>query len=384
MAASEWWARRRAAAGEPARGEWDVTWKDAVWVGLWQALALMPGGSRSGTTITAGLFAGLTRPAAAKFSFLLSLPAVFAAGVKDFYDERRTLVASGDQATALLVGLVVSAAVGYLAIAFLIGYLKSHTTAGFVIYRIVLGIAILGLVAGGLLPKRTADRPVPPDAPLGGDGGWAPARGRVVLPDGRPLPAKPPAELGSLLAADLAVNPADRGVKNAVVWLSPDADDPSAPFPDKWLAPGQSNRLPTESAVTVEPTRFKPRVTAVRAGDVLAFGGGGLTPILSGARNGQWSPAADAKPPARTPPLRWEPDPLPLRAAESPWVRGWVWVFDHPYFAVTDESGRFEIKDAPTGRFVLNVWHEAGGRAARRVEVRAGAEWAPVELDGSR
>ena len=151
MAAAEWWAARRARRGLKPREEADVTWCDALWVGLFQALALMPGGSRSGTTITAGLFAGLNRPASARFSFLLSLPAILGAGLKEMYDERDHLFASSDQIAALAVGLFVSAVVGYLAIAFLLNFLKRYSTTVFVVYRVLLGIAILALLAAGVL-----------------------------------------------------------------------------------------------------------------------------------------------------------------------------------------------------------------------------------------
>jgi undecaprenyl-diphosphatase len=151
LAAAEWWAARRARLGLPARGEQDVTWFDALWVGLWQALALMPGGSRSGTTITGGLFAGLDRTAAARFSFLLSLPAILAAGVKEFWDERHELLSSSGDAAALAVGLVVSAVVGYWSIAWLLYFLKRYSTAVFIVYRLLLGAAVLGLLAAGAL-----------------------------------------------------------------------------------------------------------------------------------------------------------------------------------------------------------------------------------------
>jgi len=162
MLAAEWWAHRRAARGRPARGEADIGWLDALWVGLWQALALMPGGSRSGTTITGGLFAGLARTAAARFSFLLSLPVILGAGLKELYDEYKelrtptpdappSLFASGDQVAALVVGTLVSAVVGYVSIAFLLNFLKRYSTAVFVGYRLVLGVAILALLAANVL-----------------------------------------------------------------------------------------------------------------------------------------------------------------------------------------------------------------------------------------
>ncbi len=107
----------------------ELTYGDAILIGCFQALALMPGGSRSGTTITAGLFAGLARPAAARFSFLLSLPSVLAAGVKDLYDWLKVVQAdpnlqqgAADQATAMLIGAAVLAVVGYFAIAWLLHY----------------------------------------------------------------------------------------------------------------------------------------------------------------------------------------------------------------------------------------------------------------------
>jgi undecaprenyl-diphosphatase len=152
MAASEWWAARRRNAGSPERGEDQLTYWDALFIGCFQALALMPGGSRSGTTITAGLFLGLSRPAAARFSFLLSLPSVLAAGVKEIYDWlKKSPEGLADQATAMLLGAAISAVVGYISIAWLLHYLKRHSMYVFVGYRIVLGIVILGLIARGVL-----------------------------------------------------------------------------------------------------------------------------------------------------------------------------------------------------------------------------------------
>jgi undecaprenyl-diphosphatase len=162
MAAAEWWAARRQRLGTPGREAGQITTADAVWVGLWQALALMPGGSRSGCTITGGLFAGLTRPAAAQFSFLLSLPIMLAAGLKELSDEYQklkaaaegeppSLFASGDQVTALVVGTLVAAVVGYLSIAWLLRFLQRSSTGVFVVYRLVLGAGLLALVANGVL-----------------------------------------------------------------------------------------------------------------------------------------------------------------------------------------------------------------------------------------
>ncbi len=150
MLASEvWTVIRKVDRGRTDLEERDIGWREALWIGLWQCLALMPGASRSGTTITAGLFAGLSRSAAARFSFLLSLPAVLGAGVKELYDERKELLGSSEQAVPLLVATLVSALVGYLSIAFLLGFLRRYNMGVFVVYRLLLGAAILGLAWAG-------------------------------------------------------------------------------------------------------------------------------------------------------------------------------------------------------------------------------------------
>ena len=124
----------------------ETTWRDALWVGLAQVLALIPGSSRSGTTITAGMFLGLTREAAARFSFLLSIPAIGASGVLEFFEVYDTL--DSDGFITLAIATVVAGISGYLCIAFLLRYLRTATTRVFVFYRCILGALI---IAGVLL-----------------------------------------------------------------------------------------------------------------------------------------------------------------------------------------------------------------------------------------
>ena len=121
-----------------------ITILDSIIIGFAQALSLIPGSSRSGTTITAGLFVGLNREAAARFSFLLSIPAVFAGGVLQLYEAIKFV----DQTMAvnIIVATIVSGISGYLAIDFLLKYLKKNTTFLFIYYRIILGILILILL----------------------------------------------------------------------------------------------------------------------------------------------------------------------------------------------------------------------------------------------
>ncbi|MEN3334948.1 MAG: undecaprenyl-diphosphatase [Blastocatellia bacterium] len=121
---------------------------DAVAVGVAQVFALIPGFSRSGSTICGGLFAGLTREAAARFSFLRSIPAIAASGLLEL---PKALHSTNTDWTSLAVATVVSAITGYLSIAFLLNYLKRHTTYLFVGYRIALGLLLIGLLVTGRL-----------------------------------------------------------------------------------------------------------------------------------------------------------------------------------------------------------------------------------------
>ena len=122
----------------------DLTIKDSLIVGIAQSFALIPGASRSGTTITGGLFVGLKRSDAARFSFLLSIPAVFASGLLELYSALKYI--DGSTMINFVVATVASAVSGYIAIDFLIKYLRKHSTFIFVYYRIALGLAILILL----------------------------------------------------------------------------------------------------------------------------------------------------------------------------------------------------------------------------------------------
>lgn len=127
----------------------EITIKDGLIIGFAQALALIPGSSRSGVTITAGLFCGLKREVTARFSFLLSIPAVALSGLYELYSERQALL--NENTFSLIVATVVSGIVGYLSIAFLLNFLKTRSNLIFIIYRILLGLIILFLLFSGVL-----------------------------------------------------------------------------------------------------------------------------------------------------------------------------------------------------------------------------------------
>jgi len=125
---------------------------DALAVGFTQVLALMPGASRSGSTIMGGLFAGQKRETAARFSFLISIPAITASGLLELREALHIL--PPDSFVPLLVGTIVSAVVGYLAIWFLIAFLRKNTTFIFILYRLILGTLILVLLWQGILDPK--------------------------------------------------------------------------------------------------------------------------------------------------------------------------------------------------------------------------------------
>jgi undecaprenyl-diphosphatase len=149
------------------RTEAQLTRVDAVLVGLAQSVALVPGVSRSGATITAGLLAGLTREAAARFSFLISVPVMLAAvAFKTLKMLRGHAAVAGSDWLALAAGILVAAAVGYLSIAFLLNYLRRHSLGVFAWYRVMVGLFLIGLYVAPMLHHNRSQGSAPP--PRGG------------------------------------------------------------------------------------------------------------------------------------------------------------------------------------------------------------------------
>lgn len=167
MAVAELVCLRRARRGWAGRdGLEAIRLSDAIAMGLTQVLALIPGFSRSGTTISAGMIAGLDRHTAARFSFLLSLPAVGAAGLLEAWQARHEILATGDDILAAVAGTFVAGLAGYASIRWLLRLLTSHTLWPFIGYRLILA----GLLVWACLPQ-----PVP-------GGGQPPMIGGTVFP----------------------------------------------------------------------------------------------------------------------------------------------------------------------------------------------------------
>jgi undecaprenyl-diphosphatase len=140
-----WWAEK---AGSYRKSLSQVGVADALTVGIAQAAAIVPGVSRSGSTIAAGLFRGMSRDASARFSFLLATPIIAGACVLNAIHLRHTGIPA-DMKQAFIAGTAVSAVVGYITIAGFIRYLRTRTLKIFIVYRIIFGIIVLALVFRG-------------------------------------------------------------------------------------------------------------------------------------------------------------------------------------------------------------------------------------------
>ena len=139
-----WWAETRATQ---QRGEGQLTLRDALVIGAVQCFALVPGVSRSGATISAGLLRGLDRVSATRLSFFLAIPALTAAGLYELKDVNPKVVGFGQ----ILVGTTVAFVVAYASIAWLLRFVQHHRITLFVYYRVALGAALLAFLAAGVL-----------------------------------------------------------------------------------------------------------------------------------------------------------------------------------------------------------------------------------------
>jgi RNA polymerase sigma factor (sigma-70 family) len=247
-------------------------------------------------------------------------------------------------------------------------------------------------------PPRPAEQPKPsaPSSPAE-DANWVTVRGRVVLPGGharRPVDVTTDKEHclsnGPLTYEDLVVNPKTFGVKNVVVWLRPDSENRRDAFPRDRIHPSLLTAKSAHHVIDQPCCQFVPRILAARAGDTLEFRNSAPVP-----HNVNYSSDAVSINPTLPPgksltldnPLVAQATPIPFKCDIHPWMSGRLRIFDHPYFAVTDEDGHFEIKLAPAGRWRVVVWHENGFHKGREgalglpVELKPGVELPEVRLE---
>jgi hypothetical protein len=207
--------------------------------------------------------------------------------------------------------------------------------------------------------------------------GWTTVKGQVVLKAGMPIPARVPLNVtqdkehclskGPILDEALIVSEKTRGIKNVVVWLRPNGMNPKATLAPNEIHPGDANRKPAEVVIDQPCCMFTQRMTVARVGDKIVVKN--PSPVQhnffwTSANNGDFNVNIPAKNEFRfAKSLEAEPSAIPYRCTVHPWMAGWVRIFDHPYFAVTDADGHFTIPNAPQGIYRLVVWHESSGFA---------------------
>ena len=339
--------------------------------------------TRRGATLSAGLFAGFLAPSA----------------------------------RAAVPARLIDAALSGSAPAPLAAALAAECGPGSLVVKGTLAAVVLAAGLGGLalaINPRADERNDPPSIPTTGpEVAVAPAphsveakgrsiRGRVVFPQGRAIPTTrlvPPALIkdagffGAQTYRDLVIDPQSRGIANAVVWLRPDSTNERDEFRP------QSDWSPGRYPVTLTHEGFSPRVIAIRSGDQLVFSN--PTPVSFTVRyeaGGANPRAVESRrfnvllPPGGT----HSTGPIPaLTTCDTladnihPWVRGFVWAFEHPYFAVTDAGGNFTIEHAPPVPWRLVVWHEkagfgTNGHLGERVLVGPNGQMKPIVLDSAK
>jgi len=249
-------------------------------------------------------------------------------------------------------------------------------------------------------------------APRVAEAKWPTVRGRILFPGGKRIPSLRPVPgntikdaefFGSQVYRDVLIDAPTRGIANAVVWLRPDTDGEQDAFPTGSIHPTLAQARSVDRSILLTHEGFTPRVTAARTGDRLVFSNSTPvfftvrceTPVEEGPRNG----AANSRfnvllPPGQTHATATLPGPHgrdTLADNIHSWVRGVVWSFDHPYFAVTDAQGNFAIENAPPGTWRLVVWHEkagyrngTAGRLGERITIAPGAERKTITLESAR
>jgi plastocyanin len=232
---------------------------------------------------------------------------------------------------------------------------------------------------------------------------WATVKGTVVYPAAKAVPERKKLDVsqdkehclskGDILDESLIVNPKNKGIKNVILWLRPDSDDFKAVLPKEQIHPDDAKRKPADVVIDQPCCMFIKRITTARVGDTIVVKN--PAPVAhnfrwSSGNNGELNNTVAKESSYRMEnPLVAENTAINFSCTIHPWMSGHVRVFDHPYFAVTDDDGKFEIKNAPVGKFRIVLWQEKVGflggkmgRTGQPVDIAAaGTEVKPIEFD---
>ena len=308
--------------------------------------------TRRGATLSAGLFAGMLAPSSA-----MAVPRelLAKAGRESAATERVLLLASQGSVAKLPLALV--------------------------------GVVLVAVLAGAMSPPAANEIETPPEAVIIAPAPkpeWVTISGQVVFPADRDIPERREIKKTDgivkdaeccfqdgrrLFFEDLIVEAKTRGIGNAVVWLRPDLEDRDAAIPANKI---RGKHEPKERVIEIKECQFVPRITVARAGDTLRFKN--PAPLATNVRYdsaargpGSKFNAFNVLLAAKTGDYAHDGALVAGRISDvfqstiHTWMRGYVWAFDHPYFAVTDATGVFRIPDAPVGTWRLVIWHEEYG-----------------------
>lgn len=203
---------------------------------------------------------------------------------------------------------------------------------------------------------------------------WTNITGQVVYPKDKPIPQRKALNVnqdqkvclakGPILDESVIVNPKNRGVKNVVVFLRPNGNNANAVFKAEEIHPADAKRKVADVVIDQPCCMFVDRVTCARVGDTIVVKNPAAIVhnfFWDSANNGTFNPNIQPNQNWKMPkPLVEERTPIQYKCTVHPWMTGYVRIFDHPYYAVTDDDGKFEIKNAPAGNYRIVFWHESG------------------------
>jgi len=229
----------------------------------------------------------------------------------------------------------------------------------------------------------------PGTLPVAKAGEYVTIKGKVTWPGAAPKPAVLNVTAdkavcckdGDLLSTEILVDPKSKGLKNVVVWVRPDTEDRKDVFPQDKIHPDLSK--PKSNALVIDQPKcqFEPRILVGRTGDTLTVKNSSTIPhnINYSSDMESINPLIPAGGVVNLKlPLAAQSTPIPYSCNIHPWMLGRMRVFDHPYYAITDAEGNFEIKNLPAGKWRLVYWHELGFHKARE-----GILGFPVEAAGA-
>ncbi len=332
-------------------------------------------GATLGAALIAGSFFASTATASVPLN-LVQATVTVAGSIKTGTVVATSVAAMAQAVTASTVGLKVGISIVVL-VGVLIGGVVQLTGENKI--PVVPGVESNAVIEPAPMPRDfvPATLPMPREiSPPNVDTNWVTLRGRVVVPQAfksEPKRIEVTSDRehclkdGELVYENIVINPKNRGLKNVIVWLRPDSTDRKDVFPRDRVHPTLTNAASRHHIIDQPCCQFVPRILAARAGDTLEIKNSATVPhnVNYSGETAFNITIPVGKSYQADNPLVAQSTPIPFKCDLHPWMAGRLRVFDHPYFAITDDDGNFEIKLAPAGNWRLVYWHEDGFHKGR-------------------